>query len=175
MIQKIFLSLLFLCAGSLLFAQKPPVIKVYAYSQAILPGTRRVNTVDESGKEIKEVAERKISYSIYVEQKRSTVIKIISVWINGKSYTAKTDTVSQTPVETKTGDPANTTVTLVPKSFNTILLITPGSEKLPIKQPSSYLKKAVASSELVIIYEWKGKFWYSKVKKIKELKPLAAV
>ena len=173
--QKIFLLFLLFCTDTLLFAQKPPVIKVYAYSQAILPGTRRVNTVDESGKEIKGSSERKISYFIYVEQKRSTVINIISVWINGKNYTANTDTVSQTPIETRTGDPANTVVTLVPKSFNTILLITPGSEKLPVKKPASYLKKSIASSELVIVYEWKGKFWYSEVKKIKELKPLAAV
>lgn len=160
-----------------MFAQKPPLIKVYAYSQAVMQGTKPTTTVDETGKEIKVLPKNKMSYFFYAEQKRSTVINIISVWIKDKNYGVKTSVVLQTPVEMKNEDPAyaNKTITLVPKSSNKILLITPGSEKLPSKKPPLYLRKAVTSSELVIVYEWKGRFWYSEVKKIKELKPLAAV
>lgn len=171
--QKILLSILFLSTCFGVFAQKPPIVKVYAYSQAVLQGIKPTNTVDESGKEIKRLSENKLSYFFYVEQKKSTVIKILSVWVKGKNYSVKTDTVLQTPVVMNSS--ANDIITLVPKSSNKILWVTPGKENMRAKKPGADLKKLINLSELVIVYLWKGKIYYSSVKKIKELKPFAAV
>ena len=169
---KIFLSFLFVFVYSGTFAQISPIINAYAYSQSVLQGTKRANTVDESGKEIIGITKNSPGYFFYIEQKRSDAFDIVSVWIKGKNYGVKTDEVLQTPVEMKYPD---STITLVPRSSNKIILITPGSEKLSLKRSSSYLRKIVAYSELVIVYKWKGKLWYCGIKKIKELRPLAAV
>ena len=172
--QKLLLTILFfsICTG--VFAQNTPIINVYAYSQAVLQGAKPSGTIEEGGKEIKTVAEKKLNYFFYAEQKKSTVINIVSIWIKGKNYSAAANLVSKTPVEMKTDDPSGNTV-LVPKSTNKIILITPGSEKITTQKPSASLSKSLSSSELIIIYKWKGKTYYSEVKKIKELKTLAAV
>jgi hypothetical protein len=132
-------------------------------------------TIDETGKEIKEVAEKKLNYYIYAEQKKSTIITIVSIWVKGKNYSTKASLVSKTPVEVKSDDPSSGNTVLVPKSNNKVILITPGSEKKTMQKPSAYLSKALSSSEVIIVYKWNGKIYYSEIKKIKELKTVAAV
>ena len=173
--QKLFFTILFSCIYAGLLAQKLPIIKVYAYSQAVLQGAKPGNNVEEGGKEIKTVPEKKLNYLFYAEQKKSTVINIISVWIKGKNYSTRASLVAKTPVEMRSDDPASGSTTLVPKSLNKIILITPSGQKITKQKPSPYLSKAIRSSELIIVYKWNGKIYYSEVKKIKELKSVAAV
>jgi len=77
--QNLLLTILLfsICTG--VFAQNTPIIKVYAYSQAVLQGVKPSGTIEEGGKEIKAVTEKKLNYFFYAEQKKSTVIDIISV------------------------------------------------------------------------------------------------
>ena len=110
--QNIFLIILFFAVSSGAFPQKSSIIKVYAYSQSVLQGTKRANTVDENGKEIRRITENSPGYFFYIEQRRSTAIDIVSVWIKGKNYAAKADVVLQTPVEMNDPD---STITLVPR------------------------------------------------------------
>ena len=172
--QKLLSTILLFSILSGLFAQTTPIIKIYAYSQAVLQGMKPSGTIEEGGKEIKAPADKELNYFFYAEQKRSTVITIVSVWIKGKNYSAKASLVSKTPVEMKTDDPKENTV-LVPKSINKIILITPGSEKVSTQKPPINIGKSISTSELIIVYKWKGKTYYSEVKKIKELNTVAAV
>lgn len=157
-----------------LLAQTTPIVKLYGYSQAVLQGVKPSGAIDETGKEIKAVTDKKLNYYIYAEQKKSTVITIVSVWIKGKNYSVKASLVSKTPVVMKSDDPSGNTE-LVPKSTNKIILITPGSEKITTQKLPISIGKTISTSELILVYKWKGKTYYSEVKKIKELKTLAAV
>ena len=172
--QKLLFTILLFSISTGVFAQNNPIIKVYAYSQAVLQGAKPSDDIEEGGKEIKAVADKKLNYFFYAEQKKSTVITIVSVWIKGKNYSAKASLVSKTPVVLKSDDPSGNTE-LVPKSTNKIILITPGGEKISTQKPSASIGKPISASELIIVYKWKGKTYYSEVKKIKELKTVAAV
>src|SRR5215470_14622364 len=96
--QKLVFTILFSCIYWGVKAQKLPIINVYAYSQAVLQGVKPSGNIEEGGKEIKTVPEKKLNYFIYAEQKKSTVINIISVWIKGKNYSARANLVAKTPV-----------------------------------------------------------------------------
>jgi hypothetical protein len=157
------------------FTQKTPLCKVYAYSQAVLPGTKPPVSISEGGIEIKHAAEQKMNYYLYVELKKNSSVKIISMWLNGKSYSFNTEPVNNTPVELKSDDPSANVITLVPATVNTVVLLSPGKENIPAKKPAAWLKKPVSASELVLVYQWKGKLWYAAVSKITALKPAAAI
>ena len=172
--KKQLLSTILFFSLSGVLAQNTPIIKVYAYSQAVLQGAKPSGAIEEGGKEIKVVADKRLNYFFYAEQKKSTVITIVSIWIKGKNYSAKASLVSNTPVVLKSDDPSGSTE-LVPKSANKIILITPGGEKMTTQKPSISIGRSISTSELIIVYKSKGKTYYSEVKKIKELKTVAAV
>ncbi len=175
--QKFLFTVLAIIAGLLVLAQKAPVLKVYAYSQVVLPGARKSNAVEENGAEVKQATVKKINYFFYAEQKKLATIKVMAVWMQGKKYTAKTDSVSKTPVEIATGDASAESKEIIPApaSRNKFLLVIPDQAATTGLKPSGSLKKMIKESELVLIYQWKGKTWYFQVKKIKELEPITSV
>ncbi|MFI5133003.1 MAG: hypothetical protein ACHQEB_01640 [Chitinophagales bacterium] len=171
------LLLVFFSGGSIISAQKTPIINLYAFSQQVLPGMRQSSIAQENGGEIKQAPVEKINYFFYAEQTRSSKVIINAIWVKGKKYAAKTDSISKTPVEITIIDSTSKPekITLVPASVNKILLIIPAGSPETAAQPSGSLKKLVKKSELVVVYQWKGEIYYSTVQKIKKLGPFASV
>ena len=175
--EKFILTTIAIITGTLIIAQKAPVIKVYAYSQTVLPGAKKNIAVEENGNEVKQSAEKKVNYFFYAEQKKSVVIKVTAVWMHGKKFTVKTDSVSKTPIEITTGGAPSESnkIVLTPAAGNKFLLILPGEAATSGLKVSGSLKKMIRRSELVLVYQWKGVTRYFPVKEIKILEPLASV
>ncbi len=174
---KIIFTLLAISTGIFAAAQKFPIVKVYAYSQVVLPGARKTNAIDENGNVITRPTIKKVNYYFYAELKKRKTIKVVAIWLQGKKYNARINIVSKTPVEIATGDAFSQSkkIILSPASGNLFLLITPGEAVVPELKTSGALQKMINNSELVVVYQWKGKLKYFTVKKINEIEPLATV
>jgi hypothetical protein len=175
--QVLTLLLLPLLSSSFASAQKAPVVKMYAYIQHVLPGTKRNVIVDENGNTIEPATQKKMNYFFYAEKKKSETIKIAGIWMYGKKYLARYDNVAATPVEIFKGTSSNDSnkITLIPDADNEFVQILPGPTTTKGAKLSGYLKKMVQQNDLVLIYLWKGKTWYFPVKKIKNLSSVASV
>ena len=79
-----------------LFSQ--PTVKIFAYEQDNLPGTRPAGVVDENGKPIKKAAPKK-NYLIYLSLKQKYSIKPVQIFIKGQSYEVGTSSIKKAPVE----------------------------------------------------------------------------
>jgi hypothetical protein len=158
-----------------LFAQYSPVINKYAYSQITTPGTVPAET-DENGNKIKKKPEPAPKYYIYVTIAKKDAIKVTELWIKGKRYSVQTEEVLETPVEainTDISDNPKKTI-MVPKTSNKVLRITP-LRMLAENKPGSYVKQLMSKSELVMTCTWKGKKYFTTVKKIIVLPPVAGM
>jgi hypothetical protein len=171
--QKLFFTVTLLALSLIVFGQKQPILKVFAYSQASLKGVRPGGGVEEGGTEIKQVPAQHINYYFYIEYASKKKFFVSALWINRKSFQIKADTIRQTPVEIISTGKSKKTV-LVPATKNKILLLIPGAEKNSVTKLSASLKKLVSKNEMVIVYEWKGKIYYYAISKIKLLEPVAA-
>ena len=176
--QRILLTYLLLESCCLFsFAQTSPFIKVYAYSQASPNNIKPQTTTAENGNQITIAHGGKVNYYFYIEYKRQEKFTITNLWINGKPYRLKADSIRQTPIEMSAGNGEignnSRKIILVPATSNKVLLLSPGSF-LKIN-PSSWLKKMLVKADLVIAYRWKGKIWYYPVPKIKMLEVVAGV
>ena len=161
-----------------LFAEKTPVIKIYAYSQVISQGKNPgQGIINENGTEEKEKVKPGIHYLIYLEQARTDIVIPEHIWIHGKGYSIESILITDTPVELENqavynGSKKNM---LVPETSNKVLqLVQTGIYKEPGKRQLT-LKKLISASDLVVSYFWKGKMYYKGIKKIKMLEPIAAV
>jgi hypothetical protein len=171
------LLLLSITAVSFTSAQKAPVVKMYAYTQPVLPGQKKIAIPDENGNTIEPAMQKKTNYFFYAEKKKQETIKIAGIWMYGKKYLVKSDIVTTIPVEIFEGSSPNgpQKITLAPDSDNEFLQVLPGPTTSKGTKLPGYLKKMVQKSDLILIYLWKGKTWYFPVKKIKNLSPVASV
>jgi hypothetical protein len=158
-----------------LSAQYSPIIKKYAYSQIITPGTIPVDT-DENGNKIKHKSEPSPTYYIYVTMAKKDAIKVAELWIKGKRYSVQAEEVLETPVEAATTDISDNPkkTIMVPKTSNKVLRITP-LRILTENKPGSYVKQLMSKSELVMTCTRKGKKYFTTVNKIIVLPPVAGM
>jgi hypothetical protein len=173
--KKFFLLIVVITTASLAIAQSGmPVRKIHAYKQASIPGILPV-IIDSEGNKIRE--ERKLSYNywFYIEVKKTDKISIADLWIAGKRYSAKTETVDRLPVEKiiYTAATNNDTVLLAPVTSNKVLLTYPATGLKDSVIRSKYLSDLISENELVIGYFWKGKKYFRAVKTLKTLEPEA--
>jgi hypothetical protein len=152
------------------FAQ---VKKVYAYKQATISG----NIIANDENDIKEnngskPTERKqnFNYWFYLSIPKKEKVTITGLWIDGKQYKIKQDSISDLPVKKiiYTGLQKNDTIIMAPVTSNKVILVYPEAEE---KNNSKYALKYTKANELVIRYTWKNKTYYTSIKKIKELIP----
>ena len=175
--NRFFIPAIFLIILICGFTQKkPPVKKVYAYKQASIPGVL-LNPSDENdikGKDGVKKPERKTNYNywFYIEIPPAEKIKPTSLWINGKMYTLRYETVTRLPVKkiVFTGLDKNDTTVMVPATKNKIILVYPSAESESKVIPHQVFAPA-RENELVIRYTSKNKVFYALVKSIKELNP----
>ena len=157
------------------WSQQTAISKVYAYAQETSGGMRPQTTIHEDGKEQMLSKAAKRNYIIYAEQLKSTQISFVTLWIDGKAYNLKADIVV-TPVEMMTGEGNKAEkIILAPATNNKTWSISPGALIAKPSKPSSTLQKLIDKNELVIVYRWKGKLYYSPIRKIKKLDPAVAV
>lgn len=171
MIKPAFISfILFLAISANSYSQ---VKKVYAFKQASIPG----NIIANDENDIKEnngskKAERKqnFNYWFYLSISKKEKATITGLWIDGKQYGIKQDSITDLPVKKiiYTGLQKNDTVIMAPVTSNKVILVYPEAEK---KNDSEYVLKYTKANELVIRYRWKNKTYYTTIKKIKELTP----
>jgi hypothetical protein len=166
----LFLLILVSLTGS--FSQEINSVKqIYAYKQASLPGIQP-NTLEGRG-----IQETKTTYNywFYFIIQRSEKIKVTELWIEGNKFSVRSDTVKKLPVYkiTYTAASGNDTLTMVPFTKNTVLLVNPARLAKESKTISNYLSDLTKSHELVITYYRNGKKYYRVVKKIFELEPEA--
>lgn len=157
------LFILFLVAWNFASAQKPPVVKVYAFIQHVLPGTKKNVIVQENGNTIEPAAQKKVNYLFYVEQKKSEPIKIAGIWMNGKKYLARADNVSTNPIEIVQEGSSNK-ITLSPAEGNEILQIQPGAETTKGTVLPKGLKKDGSAIRIscYLCMEWKNMVFAGK-------------
>ena len=152
------------------------VKKVYAYKQASIPGIQP-RTITAEGGSPTQLPERKATYNywFYVSHIKTTGINITALWIGGKKYSAKTETISKLPVIkiNYTAASADDTVTLVPATKNAITLTYPAGEDNKPENISKYLSNLINTHELVIAYYWKGRKYYAVKNLITRLTPEA--
>src|SRR6185436_10715942 len=167
--KRIFIPLISLLVFSI--SSNAQVKKIYAYKQASIPGNiiaRDDNDIKE--KDEKKQTEQNFNYWFYVSIPKTAKVTITGLWINGRQYDIKSETVTNLPVKkiVYTGLEKNDTITMVPATANKIVLIYPASVK---KDDAKYALNLAKTNELVIRYTSKGKTHYTTMKKIKELLP----
>lgn len=152
---------------------KPPVKKVYAYKQAVIPGIVprfEENEIKFPGKERKE----NFNYWFYLELRKSKKIAVTGLWINGKELELKAESVNSMPVKKiiYSGASNNDTIIMMPFTRNKVMFVFPSATS-ENKSTSQTEKSAalIKTNELVIRYEYKGKIYFASVAKIKVLPP----
>lgn len=149
---------------------KCPVKKVYAYKQASLPGIQQ-RTPENGGAERKET----FNYWFYITLPENKSININHIWIGGKKFLAKADVIENSPVIkiSNSSDTDNTTIELVPKTKNKIILIYPSGANNDTELLSARMMKKIRKYELVISFTSKGKNRIARKRLIRILNPEA--
>ena len=146
---------------------------MYAYKQATISGNIIANDENDiPGNNGTRKIERKqnFNYWFYLSVPKKEKVTITGLWIDGKQYEIKQDSITDLPVKKiiYTGLQKNDTIIMVPATTNKILLVYPGTIKT---NDSKYVLNLLRTNELVIRYTWKNKTYYTSIKKIKELTP----
>ena len=165
--KKILLFSAIFIVGLNLFGQ--PTVKIFAYEQDNLPGTRPAGVVDENGKPLKKAAPKK-NYFIYLSFKQKYNIKPVQIFIKGQPYEVGAFSARNAPVEYVDN--------MVPNNPEKTVLVPSTNEKVlevPVAEPSSGQKKTLniqkltSKNDVVVAYMWNNKKYYATLKQIKKL------
>jgi len=170
--KKIILSLFVIIPFMSCKAQSKGTISVYGYKQAVLPGMIRGDIITEDGKTIEQPFKPSFNFFIYTGS--NATIHPVEIWLQGKAYSVQTEKVSDTPVEyiNPTMMPVGSSKTiLVPRTSKKILKLALG--QLLENASNSKMKSVSKDHELVVVYKQNGKTYYTALKKLKEIAPVA--
>ena len=151
-----------------------PVKKVYAYKQASIPGIIPNYSGDTdakpSGTTVKVERKQNFAYWFYLSIPKKERITITGLWIDGKQYDWRSETINDLPVKKiiYTGLGMNDTIIMAPVTSNKIIQVYPLSKKT---SDPKYVLNLARTNEVVIRYTWKGKTLYTSIRKVKELTP----
>jgi hypothetical protein len=165
--KKILLFSAIFIVGLNLFSQ--PTVKIFAYEQDNLPGTRPAGVVDENGKPLKKAAPKK-NYFIYLSFKQKYSIKPVQIFVKGQSYEVGAFSVRNAPVEyVDNMIPNNKEKTVLVPSTGDKVLEVPVAELSSEQKKSSNVQKLTSKNDLVVAYIWKEKKYHVTLKQIKKL------
>ena len=170
MIMKYFLFLLIASAAALVScAQNKGSAKLYGFKEAVVSGVK-TGVTEEGGETSQQAAKSGLNYFIYLQTPGRVYPS--EIWIDGTVYSVTTETQA-TPVERQAfAAPSQSgKVQLVPKTSDKVVQLTPVNatpEKLSQKG-----KSLAESNELVVVYKQGGQFYYSVLKELKQLEPVA--
>lgn len=150
-----------------------PATKIFAFEQQTSPGTVPSGVKDENGHSIKKAAANE-NYFVFLSFKKTYNIRPVEVFIKGKSFAVQSADARKTPVEY-----TNTTVInrpkktiLVPQTKNKVIEI----KLTPISNPSkksSYVQGLINTNDVVIAYTWHQKKYFTRLRKLEKLEPVA--
>lgn len=153
------LLICFVLATEILAAQ--PVLKLYGYSQEVIPGNIPV-VPDENGGIKPKRAVVNTQYYIYVQADSAVQVQLVEVWLAGQWDTVSSQSVVATPVIVSYPEKK----TLVPVTRKKVLQLNPGDILTGVMKPSAALQKLMKANALVVAYLWKGKKYYAALKKL---------
>jgi hypothetical protein len=148
-------------------AQTRSDVKIYGYIQPVSRGVAPDTNIDEAGNVKPKSVKPGSNYFIYITGPASTRIYPVEMWVKGKQYSAKSETVYKTPVQL--ADPAMpdgpNLITLVPKTTKKVMMLVPGNF---VNQGKSLAiaKSKAKTNELVVVYKMNGKFHYALLEKL---------
>jgi hypothetical protein len=154
-----------------------PTVKIYAWSQITTPGTIPAGVTDESGKHVNIKTEPSVNYFIFGVYPVSSPVIFEEVWIKNKYYHVQTNKVDSTPVVNINYNIPNNLVKviLVPATKLRVTSISPVEAPRDTLIKTSSFKNMARHSELIISYQYNGKRYFTGVKKIKTLSPIAGL
>ncbi|MBC7873527.1 MAG: hypothetical protein H7Y01_06015 [Ferruginibacter sp.] len=154
-----------------------PAVKIFAYSQETTPGNIPKDVTDENGKPQGTKKGASINYYFYGAYTPSVKISFCEVWIGSKYYKVQTEVVNSTPVVVTNYNIPDRPVedVLVPASKLRVMSITPVGSPTDKIINTSWFRKLLRQSELIVSYLYKGKKYFIPVKKIKILAPVAGI
>ncbi len=154
--QAVFFFIPILMATDL-YAQAP-ITKIYAYKQTVLQGKRP---------EPQEELKTRENFFIYFTAAKNSKPAISGMWIGGDYYEVKTNRLAKTPVtQTVFGEDNKV---LVPSTKQDVYQIELKKKNKPVSKPGAALSNHLGKNELVLVYSYKGKQYFSTAKKIEEL------
>lgn len=164
--------IIFTVAALFLFAfiTPLPVRKGYAYQRAVLPATRTGGLSEQTGEESSKPVKANVSFLIYLETNRAQNIKPSIAWIRGSAYKITAEKIKDHSVVITRMNNSGNDDTLVKKTANAILKISP-LNIVAIKAPAAIMKK-ITKTNVVIEYYWNGNKYYYTISQIKKLEPL---
>jgi len=169
--KKNLLFFLVFIVGSNLFSQ--PVVKIFAFEQENMPGTKPAGITDENGKAVKKAAAKK-KYFIFLSYKQTYNVMPVQMFIKDRAFSIQSITIRKTPVEytnkTVINNPEKTI--LVPASKDKVLQINVAEMQRQEKTPES-VKRVADKNDVVIGYVWNKRKYFATLQKIKTLEPVA--
>jgi hypothetical protein len=165
--KKILLFSAIFIVGLNLFSQ--PTVKIFAYEQDNLPGTRPVGVVDENGKPLKKAAPKK-NYFVYLSFRHKYSIKPVQIFVKGQSYEVGAFSARTAPIEyVDNMVPNNPEKTVLVPSTEEKVLEVPVAEPSARQKKTSNVQKLTAKNDVVVAYMWNNKKYYATLKQIKKL------
>jgi hypothetical protein len=165
--KKILLFSVIFIVGLNLFGQ--PAVKVFAYEQDNLPGTRPAGVVGENGKPIKKAAPKK-NYFIYMSFKQKYSVKPMQIFIKGKSYEVGPSALRKAPVEyVDNMIPNNGEKTVLVPATDDKVLEVPVAELSLEQKKTSNIQNLTAKNDVVVAYMWNNKKYYAILQHIKQM------
>ncbi len=154
-----------------------PSIKMYAYSQETSPGMIPKDVPDENGNPIVQKKQQTINYYIFAAYPPSAKLSFLEVWINGKYYKVQAERVDSIPVVMINYNIPDNPVKeiLVPATRLCVMSLAPIGDPGTKTIQSSWFRRTLSKSALIVSYLYKGKKYFISVKKIKPLLPVAGV
>jgi hypothetical protein len=163
MLHKLFHLICFLFAANFAFSQTAPVKKIYAYRQTVEPGKKP---------EPNETVKKKEQFSLYLEVAKNQTITFSGIWIDNNYYYITSKKAVKSPVEKATVDGAGKFIA-VPKTVNDLYEIVLGKKQEPSPRPGTKLGSYLQNNEIVLYYNYKGKPYFSMLKKMKLLETIS--
>ena len=154
-----------------------PTLKVFAFSQEAVPGIVAKNVTDENGKPVERKKEPAANYYIFAGYSTSLKITIGDLWISGKMYRVSVKPVDSTPViHINDNDPkAPVRELLAPSTPLRVVEITVKDMVAEKNKRPSWLISMIRNSDLVVSWYYKGKKYFTGVRKFKKLLPQMAI
>ncbi len=140
--------------------------RVYGYAQQQLPGIVPGGNTEQGVPVKKEIV---TDHLIYFSSPKGTRVTLVEMYINGQPYSIKSGNLVQTPVSQK--DNLGKTRTMVPKTGNEVRQLI-RSDYVPGKDFSRARQKA-AVNDVVVVYQYRGKYYSAILKKLTKLEPVS--
>jgi hypothetical protein len=169
--KKNLLFFIALIAGLTLFGQ--PAIRIFAFEQENLPGTKPAGVKDENGNPVKKAAAKK-NYFIFLSFKKTYNITPEQIFIRGKASGIQSTTIKTPPVVyTNNNIPNNPEKTVLVPFTNDKVLEVQVNDKSTNEKKTASVQKLAGKNDVVISYLWKKKIYFIALKKLKKLEPVA--